>query len=303
MSDPKLQFWILSRNRAEFLRESLCSAVAQKRPGMEIIVSDNSDNDYVEEMMKAEFPEVTLIRRRPVLAALEHFRTIFEEAKGKYITLFHDDDVLSPGYIDEMVSLLDLDPESAAVACDAWIIREKMLTSDLMIGRCEYIRYFSTSEQLLLPYMQFSKLGPAPFPGYMYRAEKIKGLSLDPELGGKYADVSFLAEIVKRGTVIISNKPLMQYRIHSNNDNVTEHIGSRLRLLRYVLSHTGFNRRSKAVRHFRFRYWLRWFKEQKMESGNPKRVAVVKKFLFLTGAMLVLTEPGFWMRFLNRARK
>ena len=95
MNNPKLQFWILSRNRPHFLGETLRSAVAQLQPGVEIIVSDNSDNDLIAELVIKEFPDVTLVRRQPVLPALQHFKVILEQACGEYVTLFHDDDVLA----------------------------------------------------------------------------------------------------------------------------------------------------------------------------------------------------------------
>jgi len=303
LNNPKLQFWILSRNRPHFLGETLRSAVAQLQPGVEIIVSDNSDNDSIAELVIKEFPDVTLVRRQPVLPALQHFKVILEQACGEYVTLFHDDDVLAPGYFEHMMALMDENPDAAAVACDAQIIRDHTLTSDLVIGESKENRYFSTAEQLLLPYLQFQRLGPAPFPGYMYRLKKIKGLFLNPQFGGKYADVAFLAEVAKRGNVIICNQVLMQYRIHGNNDNVTEHIGSRLRLLRYVLVNTHFDPHSKAILHFKFRYWSRWFKENRNAKIQSRRLLVVRKFLMRSALKLAFTEPGFWLRFFNRARK
>ncbi|HEX4916936.1 MAG TPA: glycosyltransferase family A protein [Limnobacter sp.] len=303
MSQPKLQFWVLSRNRPVYLRQTLRSAVAQIQPWVQIIVSDNSDSDDAEHMVCSEFPEVTLVRRKPVLPALEHFKTILEQACADYITLFHDDDVLLDGYFTGLAQLLDNQPSAAAAVCDAKIIRGETFTEDLVVGASSAVRIFNTPSELLLPYLQFQRLGPAPFPAYMYRLEKIRGLSLNPEHGGKYADVSFLAEVVKRGSIVMHVAPLVAYRIHSANDNVSEHIGSRLRLLRYILRNTPWHPKSRPIQHFRFRYWSRWYRQQSNAGKHLRRVTVVRKFLVLFGLRLVFTKPGFWLRFFNRARK
>ena len=303
LNSPKIQFWVLSRNRPEYLRETLLSASAQIAPGIEILVSDNSDNDDIVGMVASEFPHVKVIARRPVLPALTHFRVVLAEASAEYITLFHDDDVLLPGYFTELSRMLDQFPEASAAACDATIIRGDIPTSTLLIGSSKVDRHLLNSEQLLLPYLQFQRLGPAPFPAYMYRRSKIGGLCLNPLWGGKYADVSFLSEVARRGPILVSCKPLMSYRIHPGNDNASELVGSRLRLLRYLLTQTLFTRQSKAIRHFKFRYWSKWYRENQHERIHPNRLKVVRRFLVLNGLRLALTEPGFWLRFFNRARR
>ena len=303
LNTPQIQFWVLSRNRPEYLRETLLSACAQVEPGIEIVVSDNSDNDDAAYLVRTEFPNVTLIARRPALPALAHFQAILTEARAEYITLFHDDDVLLPGYFAELSRILDQCPEASAASCDATIIRGDQSTNELLIGACSTDRRMLTPEQLLLPYLQFQRLGPAPFPAYMYRRAKIEGLGLNPLWGGKYADVSFLSEVAQRGPILVSCKPLMSYRIHGGNDNATELLGSRLRLLRYLLTQTRFTRGSKAIQHFKFRYWSKWYRENQHDQNHPQRLKVIRKFLFLNGIRLALTEPGFWQRFFNRARR
>lgn len=304
-ASPTLQFWVLSRNRPSLLKQTLLSVTPQLSSSVTLIVSDNSDNEEVTLMLAQNFPHVAVRARRPVLSALEHFKAILQESTADFITLFHDDDLLLPGYIDKMTARLMANPGASAVACNGFVLDGETLTARKMMGPASVDSVFKNPEALLKPYMRLAGAGPAPFPAYMYRTSKVRGLFLDPAKGGKYADVSFLAEVARRGDVLTLVEPLMAYRVHANNDNVTEHIGQRLKLMRFILSSTSLTRRSTSVRHFKFRYLLRWYRglSQSDRQRWRWRVSVVRRFLLTYGLNLVVTQPGLWARVLYRARR
>jgi hypothetical protein len=68
----------------------------------------------------------------------------------------------------------------------------------------------------------------------MYRVNCIKGLSLKPEDGGKYADVSFLLKVLNRGDFLWDCRILMHYRIHEKSDTATVKFGDYIKLRNYL---------------------------------------------------------------------
>jgi glycosyltransferase involved in cell wall biosynthesis len=299
MASP-LQLYLLSRDRPGYLRETLQSALNQTGENIEIIVSDNSERDDVAHMLAAEFPQVRCIRRTPPLGAFDHFRTIIDEASAELVVMFHDDDVLLPGYVEALRGALDAEPTLAAVCCNAAILRGAEITDELFAPADGDVR-LRCPEDLLHHYFSLSIKGPAPFPGYMYRRSAIEGLCLDPRHGGKYSDVSFLLKVLRRGPILWLEKPLMRYRFHGHNDSATEVVGQRLRLLRYVYTTTSVTRRSPLIRQYRYRYWMSWWRGASASGARqPWRRRVVMRFLVSCTAGYVLTRATLWQRSLAK---
>lgn len=305
MTVARVQIYILSRDRPVYFRQTLESALAQNVAGVEIVVSDNSNQDVIQEMIAAEYPHIRYIRRSPVLPALAHFRRVIEESSAEFVVFFHDDDVLEPGYVDAMLQTMEKNPDVAGLCCNAWVIQGEELTQRTVMGVFKRERKMISAEELLAPYMTFMAMGPAPFPGYMYRREFLSGIYLDAAHGGKYADVSFLMKVVERAPVLWIPQVLMRYRVHGANDGITEAVGQRMSLLRYIYSHTKITRHSGMVAEFRFRYWVRWWCGAKREGrylASGWRGRVVLRYLLVAGAKFALLRPGLWLRLLMRVR-
>lgn len=300
------QIFILCRDRLEFAREAIRSAIEQDVSNIEVIVSDNSEHDTVGEMIKAEFPEVVYIRRYPALSSTSHFCKVLNESNADYIVLFHDDDILAPGYVRAMRAAFEVNPSVIAVGCNANILRNTTLTTNLFMGQSLSDDIFLTSvEEMLDSYLSFNKYRAAPFPGYMYRRAAIEGLYLNDNNGGKHADVTFLIDIIKRGHFLWLVQPLMQYRMHDANDSTMENVGHRLRLLRYIYKNSRLRPRSQAIEEFRYRYLLRWWRSAiKHNNANMHqwRISIIFNYLLRQTIIFAFTKPGFWKRIFSTWR-
>lgn len=300
-----LQIVLLSRDRPNYLREALRSALSQSGEHIEVVVSDNSDREDVARMLAREFPAVRCIRRIPTLGSFDHFRAIIDGATADLLVMFHDDDVLLEGYAQKMRGHLEANPSLAAACCNARILRDTVPTSSLFMTAFRHDTLLSSAEELLEYYLCFNKHRAAPFPGYMYRRTAIQGLFPDARDGGKHADVTFLMNIIQRGPFLWLANPLMQYRMHSSNDSVVEQVGQRLRLLRYIYRNTTLQPKSAAVQEFRFRYWARWWRST-VKHGNPGRYQwrrrIVFTYLCRQALRFALTKPGLWIRIASGAR-
>ncbi len=301
---PAVQLFILSRDRLDFCRETVASAVAQTYKNRQIIVSDNSEKDDVSEMLSREFPEVTVIRRKPALPALEHFNTLIGQATAPLMVLFHDDDVLEPKYVERMVILFDRYPNVAAIGSNAYIIRGRKLTREKFMGDFSGDKLIIKPFDILESYLSIETTAPAPFPGYMYRKSCIEKIKLEFEKGGKHADVSFLMEIINIKSILWVSDCLFRYRYHDGNDSSQESIGNRLSWLRYIYKTTGLSRKSRMVIDFKCIYWWRWLNQfGSLFSLNGFKLCIGSKkyrvgthFLFFTIFRMILSRGGFWRR-------
>ena len=145
MKTIKIQIYILSRNRPDYLKESLNSVLSQNDCGvdLEIIVSDNSSNDDVQNMIYKEYPrsyKFKYVKRRAALSGGNHHRAIVNETTSDYVVLFHDDDILLPDYLTKVVAAISDYPNVSAIGCNAMIIentkdkmRKKSFNSDRVI--------------------------------------------------------------------------------------------------------------------------------------------------------------------------
>ena len=303
----KLQIFILSRDRPEYLIQTLDSVLTSSNGLAEVIVSDNSESDLIQTLLFNLYPNIKYIRRNPPVSAHEHFRLVIEQTSAEYIVLFHDDDLMAPQYVKTMLSSLDMNPDMAAVGCNALLMHNNVKTDERFMGCIDKKIVLSSANQLLAEYLKISQFEAAPFPSYMYRRKFLLGLQLDPTQGGKYSDLSFLIKLMHRGSILWVDEPLMWYRRHLANSSGLESIGDRLSLLRYIFANTGIRRASVEIKEYKFKYWLSWWSQR---PGNhffklpaTWRERVIYRFLLLNSLIYIFTKPFIWRKFAKKLFK
>ncbi len=302
----RVQLFIASFERPTYLREALLSALDQNVEGVEIIVSDNSLSDDVQIMIAKEFPRVNYIRRKPSVPACEHGALLFSESTSEFAIYFHDDDVMAPGYIKTLLKVMEDHPELAAASCNSWTIRNNKQILLPRMGKLSSNMKLEKVEDLLAVYMDFAEvILPAPFSAYIYRRKSIDGLLVDQRDAGKYSDAAFLMKVIKRGPVVWLAEPLMLYREHESNDSATENVGDRLRLLRFVYTHSTISRNNRLVESYRFKFWFHWWQKGKCgpHRSTPWRDKIVRKFLIASAIHLFFTHAGFRVKFWAKIKR
>lgn len=218
----KLVVYLLSYNRPEYVGEAIDSILTQDYADFELVISENSPNDSVLRTLETspKYKNIKIIKRSPSLPSLEHFKTVLKEVQTyEYAMLFHDDDILLPQAISEMMQKLESDSNLAAVACNAYITKNRENTDKVLSPFITNDIVIISQRQLIKRYL-FRKLSHPPFPSYIYRTSKLENNIFDPIDGGKYSDVSFLVKLVRSGRIYWLAKPLMRYRQHKQNDSV-----------------------------------------------------------------------------------
>lgn len=270
-----LTVFILCHNRPDFARQAIRSAIDQTSLDFRLILSDNSSNDHVEQMVRSEFPGMHYIRRSPTLPPLEHFNCCIDEVRTDYFCLFHDDDVMEMNFVEEMVRCLASYPLAIAAGCNARIETFGLLESRTSFRSSRDHELITSPGTLARRYFSPAQLGIAPFPGYVYNRRLIGDLRL-PVRGGKYADVAWLLDLVRQAPVVWVKKPLMTYRIHESSDGKVESMRDRLRFLGYIKRHRT-ELEEELLSDYRSFLYKKMLKS--LDESHGKRYRVISSFL------------------------
>lgn len=111
-SQPLLTIAIPTFNRSSFLNELLLCLFDQcvSNSKIELLVSDNHSADETPNVVNAYIDrglEVHYLRNPTNLGADRNFLQCFEKAKGKYVWIIGDDDVVVPGAIGKIITYLE----------------------------------------------------------------------------------------------------------------------------------------------------------------------------------------------------
>lgn len=106
--DPLVTIAIPTYNRAaSYLPEALGSALAQDYPNLEIIVADNGSTDATEaQLRRLRDPRLRYLRHATALAPNDNFNFCLAQARGDYLVLLHDDDLLDADFISSCMAML-----------------------------------------------------------------------------------------------------------------------------------------------------------------------------------------------------
>ncbi len=109
--EPRVSVCIPTYNRAEMLRESIESVLAQSFEDFELVVSDNASQDHTEQVV-ASFRDgrIRYVKQKINIGVVKNFNHCLSLAKGFYVTIFHDDDIMLPNNLLLKVRALDQNP-------------------------------------------------------------------------------------------------------------------------------------------------------------------------------------------------
>ncbi|MDH5206067.1 MAG: glycosyltransferase family 2 protein, partial [Hylemonella sp.] len=176
------------------------------------------------------------VRRNPMLPALEHFNQCIDEASGTHFCLFHDDDLMSPDFVQQARAAMVAFPDAVAIGCNAHVESDGALQARPSFLSPHQYDFIASPSNLGMRYFGRLQSGIAPFPGYVYHRALVGDQRFHAD-EGKYSDVTWLLRLAKRGSIVWINKPLMIYRMHGGNDGLIESRRDRLRFLAYLKRH------------------------------------------------------------------
>lgn len=252
MASSKVQVFILTRNRAEYLDLTLNSVLKQTYSNIEIIISDNStENDTYNMLKKRINNRLKYVKRDPdYVNPFDHFNKILSEVTSEYFIMFHDDDLMEANMVLKLVQFLNSNPNCVAVCTNAYDIDE----NGNMLKRFSKVwedRIVKDGKELFDIYSQNLSL---PFPSFMYRRALLKDISFDNSKGGKYSDSCFILDLLNIGQIaFVYSYVGMFYRRSQFQDSHKVDLMARNNQIRYFCKTIDLDFKSKIAKGWRLK--------------------------------------------------
>jgi glycosyl transferase family 2 len=122
---PLVTIAIPTQNRAELLAEAIDSALAQTFDDFEVLVSDDASTDGTGELVaKYTDPRLRYVRHETKLGMAGNWNYGWKEARGRYVTILHDDDYLAPTFLERAVAAFEAAPETSLVYAKVLLVNK-----------------------------------------------------------------------------------------------------------------------------------------------------------------------------------
>jgi glycosyltransferase involved in cell wall biosynthesis len=252
-ASPRLDVFILSYNRAAYLRETLECFFNQTFRDFRLTVLDNASTDDTAAVV------ATLQREHDFafapapenIGAFRNFLRIRELARAPWVMAFHDDDLLHPRALELAFAALERHPSATLCAMNYKGVLDPTLAQfdpvpdgadyRLLEDRAHFAAFCCTDNTLA-------------FASCLYRSENFRALDFDDKPFGKLCDRPAMIEALGAGQAIVFNPVLVLYRLHAGQDSVTSGSGpfldNALALQAYYARHTGTSWKTSSGRCF-----------------------------------------------------
>ena len=293
---------LLCHNRPAYARESIESILNQSIPNFKFIISDNSTNSDVSNLVKNKYPFLEYKSWYPGTSAIDHFRNVISLVSTPYFVMFHDDDIMEPDYVTTILRQFSSNPYAAAVATNGTMINPN---GDLIKNVIGSINVFDSNKdeiifhhknKFLAQYLAGDFGGAANFSSYAYNTDLIKGIYPDLSKCRYFFDTIFLTQLLDRGPIIWINKPLVKVRSHESTISSSCGVRDYKSFVSFISKKFGSKIKSIYINEYHFTHL--YVSLEKRGRGYP---APVLKYLFLTFPQLFVSSSSFRRRFWNKS--
>jgi glycosyltransferase involved in cell wall biosynthesis len=124
--EPAVSVCIPTYNRSKLLREAIEGVLDQSFTDFELIISDNRSEDDTESVVSSfRDSRIRYAKQKTNIGVVGNFNQCLALAKGRYVTIFHDDDIMLPNNLLLKVRALDENPSVGFVHSKFHVIDEQ----------------------------------------------------------------------------------------------------------------------------------------------------------------------------------
>jgi glycosyltransferase involved in cell wall biosynthesis len=133
-NQPRVTVCVPTRNRADWLRRSIASVLAQTYTDFTLLVSDNASEDETPEVVNGfDDPRITYIRLPEDVGLVGNHNQVLARVESEYVLILPDDDIAYPELLETAVETLDRHPRAGMVHSNLDMIdaRDEILAGDV----------------------------------------------------------------------------------------------------------------------------------------------------------------------------
>ena len=214
MTTPLASVLIDTYNHEKYIEQAITSAIEQDFPAKdyEIVVVDDGSTDRTPEIVKKFAPRVRLLRKKNGGQASAYNAGI-REARGDVVAFLDGDDWFAPGKLCAAISALERHPEAAAVGHGYYQVVQP--TGEVITHAADHTKLLRLTDpksareaRLSIPFLHNSAL--------TVRRSALERIGPIPEVLVFCADAPLAVISMAQGLLLL-DRPLLYYRVHSQN--------------------------------------------------------------------------------------
>lgn len=226
MHNQPLVSVVMPAYKTDYLAQALDSLLAQDYPNLELIVCDDSTTDAVrllveEKTAQAGFP-VQYSKNEKRLWGFGSTQKAVGLARGEYIKILHDDDILLPGCISRLLQALQQQPSATLVTSkrqrvdeegqplDDDIYTANPFPGDVLVKGDELVSFLGDNTINFIGEPSCSLCRKDSLLAFSDRYSHLNGKSI-----AWVGDLAFYAKLLRQGDLVYLAEPLTQFRVSS----------------------------------------------------------------------------------------
>ncbi|MBE6467080.1 MAG: glycosyltransferase family 2 protein [Alphaproteobacteria bacterium] len=215
---PNLDVFVLTYNRANYLKTMLESLCKQTASGFIIKILDNAstdETDAVINMIQKEYTDrnIVHIKNDTNIGNPKNFQKTQILASNEYTAVFHDDDVVHPQFIETAMKLFNKHPNAVMASCSFDVMYNPDNNNWPSLNKSYYLWNATNSANFAHSIQRWC------FAAMIYKTSAYTKCNYKPELFGKVFDLPFLLDISSMGDSIIIRGCGLRYRQHTLSDS------------------------------------------------------------------------------------
>ena len=283
----RLTIALQTYNRAGdgYLKLMLDSILNQTYSEFELFIMDNHSTDETMDVVTAyEDPRITYIRQPAGGSATTNTNRAVWMARGDYVLATHDDDVMEPHMVQEMITYLDEYPETICVASNVSLMGEKGETLQERLY-AEYSNRRFEKGEYIKTYLREKFWFPTPTLMYRrdaYVATQPNNVRMNNPAYFPSGDIWSIFMFNLRGPVAFLANPLLRYRQHAGQESRNVHQSEpMLQLMSMLKQKKGSHPLIEPLLPEITGTWSKYkLQDLLFKQGNSKNKSSIKKQVF-----------------------
>jgi len=224
---------LITYNRPQYLKKAISAILAQTFERFNLIILNNGSEIETDEVINS-FTDKRITTIKNKINSKEFINSAFSYLDCKYFMITHDDDEMSPDFLDHQINILELKNEIDLLSSRINLIDENShnlkkirprIFRDKIWRKGEYINEYFFSGNII------------PCPTIIFRSDFFKKNPLKYNWNaGPAADLYLLFEANIKGILALSKKPVFNYRVHSKQDSELNRISLELKVKSEIIN-------------------------------------------------------------------
>ncbi len=186
----------------------------------EIVVSNNGLPEHTRNLReRTRDPRIRWVEQSQDLDLLGNFLASASLARGRYVSVLHDDDWLHPDYLARLIPPLEAHPEAVLAFTDPWHVG---VNGEIDSDTTDYFTRVRGLDELApgfhRPFHELVLRESIPFPGCIFRRDALSPADFPREVGPAY-DI-WATHLLARtdGAAYFSSDRLVYYTVHEDRE-------------------------------------------------------------------------------------